>query len=44
MCSQLIAISHQLLLQIAFYSADDFNFDYLADYLDEVLYLFTPDM
>ena len=41
-CSELIAISYLLLPQIAFYSADDFNFDYLADYLDEVLcqYLF----
>ena len=38
--SKLIGNSHELLPKIAFYSSDDFNFDYLADYLDEVLCLF----
>ena len=38
--SKLIGTSHELLPKIAFYSSDDFNFDYLADYLDEVLCLF----
>ena len=36
-----IEFSHS---QIAFYSADDFNFDYLTDYLDEVLCFFTSDI